>query len=252
MTGPYNPGGSITSGASWEHIERALMDFGATEIRFSRVGDRSAIAFSGDGRQFRIVLSLPQPAGASSSSGEPAGSRNSKAAAKIHERASRRFWHALALAIDAKLSAAAAGTASLESEFLAHLVLPGNQTVLEKLQPIIESAYRSGQDPAFGAPTRPLPGAEPRVSADPPPPRQVADPTFLYPSQSLQNLSANDVGRVLQHMVEILDTQGNLTRQQMLEIIDNEPEWAQSAERPAAHLTGDRSAISGSGLRSLQ
>ncbi|WP_236557457.1 hypothetical protein [Arthrobacter sp. 9AX] len=68
------------------------------------------------------------------------------------ERANRRFWHALSLSIDAKLGAVAAGIASLESEFLAHVVLPGNRTVLDELEPVIDFAYRSGRRPSFGYP----------------------------------------------------------------------------------------------------
>lgn len=73
-----------------------------------------------------------------------------EAKAKVFERATRRCWQALALAIDAKLGAAESGVATLESEFLAHVVLPGNRTVLDELQPVIDSAYRSGRHPSFG------------------------------------------------------------------------------------------------------
>ena len=73
-----------------------------------------------------------------------------EAKAKVLERANRRLWHALSLSIDAKLGAAAAGIGTLESEFLAHVVLPGNRTVLDELEPLIEDAYRSGRRPSFG------------------------------------------------------------------------------------------------------
>ncbi|WP_461189325.1 hypothetical protein [Arthrobacter sp. Z4-13] len=80
-----------------------------------------------------------------------------EAKAKILERTNRRFWHALALSIDAKLASAAAGIATLESEFLAHVVLPGNRTVLDELEPVIDAAYRSGRQPLFGDSAPPLP-----------------------------------------------------------------------------------------------
>lgn len=72
------------------------------------------------------------------------------ASARVLELDARRFWHALALSTDAKLAAATAGVATLESEFLAHVVLPGNQTVMDELEPVIASAYRSGQRPTIG------------------------------------------------------------------------------------------------------
>ncbi|WP_434992087.1 hypothetical protein [Arthrobacter sp. Ld5] len=62
----------------------------------------------------------------------------------------------MTLLIDAKLGAVAAGIATLESEFLAHVVLPGNRTVLDALEPIIETAYRSGRYPAPGDSLLPL------------------------------------------------------------------------------------------------
>jgi hypothetical protein len=37
----------------------------------------------------------------------------------------------------------------IESEFLAHVVLPGNRTVIDELEPVIASAYRSGQRPSI-------------------------------------------------------------------------------------------------------
>lgn len=57
--------------------------------------------------------------------GTPRRALSAKRRQKNLERATRRFWHALPLAIDAKLGAAAAGIATLESEFLAMWFFPG-------------------------------------------------------------------------------------------------------------------------------
>ena len=91
MTGSYDRGGSVSTGASREHIERALVGYGATDVRFSQRGDQSAIAFRGDGRQFRLVVSLPQSAGTPSIPGDTAEGPLRAAQAKIHERATRKF-----------------------------------------------------------------------------------------------------------------------------------------------------------------
>lgn len=147
---PYTRGDSFSSGASREHIRQALVNYGATDVLFSQRGHRSAIAFRGGGRQFRIVVSSPHPDGALTVAADTAEGPIHEAKAKVLERSNRRFWHALALSIDAKLDATAAGVATLESEFLAHVVLPGNNTVLEELEPVIESAYRTGRQPTFG------------------------------------------------------------------------------------------------------
>ncbi|MDQ0924641.1 hypothetical protein QF038_003149 [Pseudarthrobacter sp. W1I19] len=150
MTSPYTRGDSLSSGASRERIRLALVEYGATDVLFSQRGNRSAIAFRGGGRQFRIVVSLPDSDGSVMVPGDTAQGPMGEAKAKALERANRRFWHALSVSIDAKLAAVAAGLATLESEFLAHVVLPGNHTVLDELEPVIESAYRSGRRPSFG------------------------------------------------------------------------------------------------------
>jgi len=145
----YTRGDSFSVGASQEHVQRALVGFGATEVRFSQRGDLNAIAFRANGRQFRIVLSLPQSQGSAGDGDEPEQARGHRITAKALELNARRFWHAFALATDAKLAAASAGVATLESEFLAHVVLPGNRTVFDELEPVIASAYRSGRRPSI-------------------------------------------------------------------------------------------------------
>ncbi len=179
MTIPYTRGDSFTGGDSREHIRRALVGYGATDVLFSQRGHRSAIAFRGAGRQFRIVLSLSQSDEASLSRGDTAEGPVREEKAKILERANRRSWHALALAIDAKLAAVAAGISTLESEFLAHVVLPGNRTVLDELEPVIDSAYRSGRRPLFGDSAPSIPGAAPENTVDAPLLHPAPAPTAL-------------------------------------------------------------------------
>jgi hypothetical protein len=143
----YTRGDSFSVGASREHVERALLDFGATDVRFSQRGRNSAIAFKACGRQFRIVISLPQPNRSPAVPGAVVEVHGREVTAKELELDARRLWHAFALSVDAKLAAAAAGVATIQSEFLAHVVLPGNRTVIDELDPVIASAYRSGQRP---------------------------------------------------------------------------------------------------------
>jgi hypothetical protein len=147
--GFYTRGDSFSIGDSRAHVERALLDFGATDVRFSQRGSLNAIAFRACGRQFRIVISLPEPGEIPAVRGDVAEVHGRGVTAKAQELKGRRLWHAFALSIDAKLAAAAAGLATLESEFLAHVVLPGNRTVIDELEPVIASAYRSGQRPSI-------------------------------------------------------------------------------------------------------
>lgn len=168
MTTPYTRGDSFSCGVSREHIERALVDHGATDVLFSHRGDKSAIAFRSGGRQFRIVISLPHLDEALPLRKDTADGPGGDAKAKILERATRRMWHATAVGIAAKLGAVAAGAATLESEFLAHVVLPGNRTVLDELGPVIDSAYRSGLRPSFGNPVQSLPAADQQLPTSSP------------------------------------------------------------------------------------
>jgi hypothetical protein len=165
MTSPYTRGDSFSSGASREHIRKALVDYGAADVLFSQRGERSAIAFRCGGRQYRIVVCLQQSDETLLAPTDTAEGPIREAKAKGLERSNRRFWHALSLLIDAKLGAVAAGVATLESEFLAHVVLPGNRTVLDELEPVIDSAYRSGRRPSFGtsSPSLTLPPAVPSL-----------------------------------------------------------------------------------------
>jgi hypothetical protein len=237
MSSSYERGGSVSPGASREHIERALAGYGATDVLFSHLGKLSAIAFKGDGRQYRLIVSPPQPDGTPSLPDDTAKGPLREAGAKTFEDATRRFWYTLAMAIEAKLAAAAAGAATLESEFLAHVVLPGNRTVLDELEPIIDTAYRSGLHPSFGDSAPPLPAAGPRPSTHATHRDAIPEPSIPAPAQPLplQNLSARGVGRVLHNMARILDDHEHFTRRQMLEIIDHELWRDQRGEGPAAH-----------------
>ena len=56
-------------------------------------------------------------------------------------------WRALLLVIKAKLEAVTAGISTIETEFLANIVLPDNTTAGEWMLPQIDRAYRSGEMP---------------------------------------------------------------------------------------------------------
>jgi hypothetical protein len=151
----YTRGDSISVGASREHIERSLLTFGATDVLFSQRGHLNAVSFRACGRQFRMVLPLVQAKGRGTVPDGVSAVPGRDVIAKVLELDARRFWHALAVVTDAKLAAVTAGVATLESEFLAHVVLPGNRTVMDELEPVIASAYRSGERPAIGTASMP-------------------------------------------------------------------------------------------------
>ena len=66
---------------------------------------------------------------------------------KVYEQACRQRWRSLLLCIRAKLEAVESGISEFETEFMAHIVLPSNQTVGEFMLPQIANAYQTGEQP---------------------------------------------------------------------------------------------------------
>lgn len=62
-------------------------------------------------------------------------------------QAERQRWRALLLVIRAKLEAVENKITTFEQEFLAHIVMPNDQTVGNLVQPLIDRAYASGHMP---------------------------------------------------------------------------------------------------------
>lgn len=64
-----------------------------------------------------------------------------------HEQETRRIWRALLLVIKAKLEVVENKIATFEEEFLAHIVMPNEQTVGDLVGPLILDAYAHGRMP---------------------------------------------------------------------------------------------------------
>jgi hypothetical protein len=93
------------------------------------------VQFRAYNRIIRFVLALPDRKKYSTGRG----------GAERWEQAERQRWRALLLVIKAKLESVENGIATFEEEFLAHIVMPNGQTVMEIVLPQIEGAYSSGQ-----------------------------------------------------------------------------------------------------------
>jgi len=63
-----------------------------------------------------------------------------------YEQAERQKWRALLLVLKAKMEAIESGISTLDSEFLAHMVIPGmgGRTVGEYIAPQLERVYEHG------------------------------------------------------------------------------------------------------------
>ena len=105
---------------------------GATGFAYATEGDRSLVAFSMSGRRVQIML-LPS---VDDYARTPRNARRTAAAQQsASEQACRQRWRALLLIIRDKLEAVESVITTLESEFLANIVLPAGGTVEQWLAP---------------------------------------------------------------------------------------------------------------------
>lgn len=147
MSARYAEATKVEADRSRAEIEATLRRYRARGFLYAWEGDRVALAFELGGRRFRFSVDLPERSTfRHTAGGKP---RTDAATRTAHEQAIRQLWRALALAIKAKLEACAAGIATLEQEFFAHLVLPDGRTVHEATREAVAEAYGSGQVPAL-------------------------------------------------------------------------------------------------------
>ncbi len=97
------------------------------------------VAFTLERRQIRFQLHPYQPTPRPQGGGAP----------KQPEQWEREMWRALLLMIKAKLEAVRSGVVTVESEFLANIVLPNGKLLGEAIAPQIDEMYESGAMPAL-------------------------------------------------------------------------------------------------------
>lgn len=146
--GRYAENTEVTSSRSRDEIERTLERYGADQFLYGWKDTDAVVGFRMNARQVRFVLPLPaktDPTFTEYTSRGKLWARTPEAAAKLYEQAVRQRWRALALVIKAKLEAVETGIAIFEDEFMANIVLPGNQLVSELVRPAIAQAYETGR-----------------------------------------------------------------------------------------------------------
>jgi hypothetical protein len=144
----YAQNTEVSSEKSRAEIERTLTRYGATAFMYGWQDAKAVIGFKAHGRMLRFVLPMPDKTAREFTHTPARGLRRSQVEVEAeYEQAVRQRWRALALAIKAKLEAVEAGITEFESEFLAQIVLPNNQTMAEHARPLIDEAYQNGQMP---------------------------------------------------------------------------------------------------------
>ena len=109
---------------------------------------RATVQFQAHGRIVKFDIALPDPE-------DPKykrikGSyleRNASGVVKVVDQETRTRWRALLLVVKAKLEAVESQIATFEDEFLAHTVLPNQQTVAEYIGPMVDEVYATGRMP---------------------------------------------------------------------------------------------------------
>ena len=124
---PYAAQTSVPISNTKTHIEELLAKHGTAGFGYATKAERSLVACSMSGPRVQIMLGLP------STDDYPRTTRNAKrtsaAQQSAWEQACRQRWRALLLIMRAKLKAVESGITTLESEFLANIVLPDGGTV---------------------------------------------------------------------------------------------------------------------------
>ena len=128
-------------------IEETLERYGADGFAYATQGNLATVIFAMENRRIHFVLELPDPQDFRYTNHSPPRERSQKAQRDTYDQACRQRWRALLLVIKAKLEAVTAGISTIETEFLANIVLPDNTTAGEWMLPQIDQAYRTGEMP---------------------------------------------------------------------------------------------------------
>jgi hypothetical protein len=133
MTKPkrFAEGTDVPVSRSKAALDELLRRHNASQVILGADHERAAIfvAFTLGGRQVRLKAAVSRE-----------GRRNP-------EQLEREVWRALLLITKAKLEYIAMGQSSIESEFLANIVLPDGRTVVEDVAPKLALAYETGHLP---------------------------------------------------------------------------------------------------------
>lgn len=144
---PYAARTEVSEEQTRVEIERLLIRHGATGVLAGFEDNTAMVGFRIGARLVRILVPLPSIDNATFRFSEAGRMRTSEARRNAWEQARRQRFRALLLVIRAKLEAVESQISTLEQEFLAHLVLPGGQTMAEWAGPRLAKIYEQGELP---------------------------------------------------------------------------------------------------------
>lgn len=145
MSGRYASQTSVSPEKSKAEIEKTLRRYGCVGFMYGWEANKAVIAFQAHDKTVKFELPMPDPDDREFRLTPTGLTRSASSAEQAYDQATRQRWRALALAIKAKLEAVEVGIVSFEDEFLAHFVLPGGQTVGERLAGDLRALEGSGR-----------------------------------------------------------------------------------------------------------
>lgn len=147
MSPTYARATKVSVDQSRRELERILQRYGVEAFSYGHDADRAVVMFAAHERHVRLTMPVPDPADYAYTDTGLARSTSAREAAR--EALMRQRWRALLLIVKAKLEAVESGITTFEQEFLAHVVLPNQQTVGEWAAPALEDVYSSGEMPSL-------------------------------------------------------------------------------------------------------
>lgn len=108
---------------------------------------RATVQFQAHNRIVKFEISLPVSTDKKYTRDRHGWQRSASGVEKLVAQEERTRWRALLLVIKAKLEAVESQIATFEDEFLAHVLLPNQQTVAEYIGPTVAQIYETGRMP---------------------------------------------------------------------------------------------------------
>jgi hypothetical protein len=141
----YAANTDVSTDKTVSEIQRTLTRYGADAFCYGWESNRGLVTFRIKGKHIRIIVPLPNKNdNAFYLTPKRSQMRTRDQAVRAWEQACRQRWRAMALVIKAKLEAVDTGITTLETEFLAHILLPNGRTVGEMAIPEITKCYADG------------------------------------------------------------------------------------------------------------
>lgn len=151
----YAEGTSVPVARSREEITSLLERYKASSIAVGTDVGIALVVFKIDRWHVQFRMPLPTESEARTVKDRRGWTLGETGRQKWLDQTCRERWRALLLTIKAKLVSVENGVETLEEAFLAHLIIPGGQTVGQKALPAIREAYQTGRMPPLlgaGAP----------------------------------------------------------------------------------------------------